>query len=248
VLVTSDHGFIQLPPDAGIEFRFAEAHQGKVKLEETVNYRYLADFPLPKGKSIGPYVTLNWQQPGPKGQTTSVFTLPVGSVWYQREGGRPARYSHGGVSMAELVVPGVMLQRITQKQARIELFDVPGEMEVSEDEPARIELVIRNTGNVDAEYELTGTTNLDETVLSERGGLAVGKSRTIGIDFTPRYATDANRDMVAAKTTRTITLRLAHTDTAGRRIEPPDGRASIGVHVKPKALKLYSDDMFQGLP
>jgi hypothetical protein len=213
-----------------------------------VKYRYLADFPLPKPKNIGPHVTLNWQQPGPRGQQTTVFTLPVGSAWYQREGGRPARYAHGGVSMAELVVPGVMLRPITQKQARIELLDVPGAVQVNEDEPARIELVIRNTGNVDADYELTGTTNLDETVLSERGSLPIGKSKTVPVEFTPRHTVDSNREVVAAKTTRTVTLRLVHTDTAGRRIEPPDGRASIGVHVKPKAIKLFSDDMFQGLP
>ena len=187
--------------------RAAEAHQAKVVLEQAVAYRYLSDFPLPKGKSIGPHVTVNWQQPGPQRQQTTVFTLPVGSVWYQREGGRPARYSHGGVSMAELVVPGVMLRLITQKQARIELLDVPSEVQVNEDVPARIELVIRNTGNVDAEYELTGATNRDEAVLNERGSLPVGKGKTVPVEFTPRYAVDSNREMVPAKTTRTITLR-----------------------------------------
>ena len=50
--------------------------------------------------------------------------LAVGRRWFCRDNTKqPARYSHGGVSLAEMVVPAVALKRVTSKSARATLED-----------------------------------------------------------------------------------------------------------------------------
>jgi hypothetical protein len=53
--------------------------------------------------------------------------LCVGREWLKREGvGTPVRYSHGGLSLSEVVVPAVRLERVTEKFAAMELTGLPG--------------------------------------------------------------------------------------------------------------------------
>src|SRR5262249_54075163 len=136
--------------------------------EEDVAYRYLK-FPPGKGWSIGRHVELTWEELGADGRKQQTkFTLPVGGTWYQREKGRPARYAHGGVSLAEMTIPGVLLQAIVQKTARVELLDLPEEITIDEDQTINLEFELVNRGNVDTPYELKIRTNLSEVLLEKK--------------------------------------------------------------------------------
>jgi hypothetical protein len=240
VLVTSDHGFQELFGEECVPIRLGQALQ-QGKGEEDVAYRYLKFSPR-KEWVIGDHVVLTWEElsgAGHKQQTT--FTLPVGGVWYQREKGRPARYAHGGVSLAEMTIPGVLLQPIVQKTARVEFLELPEEITVAEDETENLQFGLVNQGNVDTAYELKVRTNLDDQVLDKKGTLPAGKREAIGCTVTGRYQTDLNRNLVPDATLTAVFVELAHEGLAGKLVRPAYGRQTVRVTVKPKATKVETD-------
>ena len=99
VLATSDHGFVELPSNAAVVVSQAEAASHAASLSDSVFYRYAKSF-----------------QPG-QAQSIEVLAgdekhyLCVGRGWLRRGGvGTSVRYSHGGLSLSEVVVPAFRLQ------------------------------------------------------------------------------------------------------------------------------------------
>jgi hypothetical protein len=240
VLITSDHGFQELFPEECVPIRLSQAVQ-RGKGEEDVTYRHLK-FAPGKDWEIGPHVVLTWEElsgDGRKQQTT--FTLPVGGRWYQREKGRPARYAHGGVSLAEMTIPGVLLQPIVQKAARIEFFELAEEITVEEDQTRELKFGLVNQGNVDTAYRVRARTNLGEQLLEKTGTLAAGKRETLTCTITGRYKTDLNRNPVPEETLTAVVVELAHADLSGKMSRPPYGRRTVRVTVKPKPAKVETE-------
>jgi hypothetical protein len=237
VLVTSDHGFQEMFPEESVVIRLGQAMQYG-KGEEDVAYRYLK-FSPGKGWSIGAHVVLTWEElsgDGRKQPTT--FTLPVGGTWYQREKGRPARYAHGGVSLAEMTIPGVLLQAIVQKTTRVELLELPEEITVDEDQTIPLAFEVVNRGNLDTSYELKVRTNLNEVLLEKTATLPSGKREAVTCPITGRYQTDLNRNPIPDSTLTAVFVELAHADPAGRLVRPGYGRQTVRVTIKPKAAKV----------
>jgi hypothetical protein len=211
------------------------------KGEEDVAYRYLR-FSPGKDWDIGPHVVLTWEEvssDGRKQQTT--FTLPVGGKWYQREKGRPTRYAHGGVSLAEMTIPAVLLQPIVQKAARVELFELSEEITVEEDQTRELAFELINRGNVDTPYQLRVRTNLGEELLDRSGTLAIGKREPVACTLTGRYQTDLNRNPVPDETLTAVFVELSHADLSGKMTRPQYGRQTVRVTVKPKATKVETN-------
>lgn len=133
-VVTSDHGFIELDRDKKIELAAGE--------EQFIAYRYLRNFEHPEGVKV-------------KHTNKLDFTVAKGRRWFYRQGGKPARYSHGGISFDEMVVPGVLVKKLTSPFVKIEMIlPQPHELEFVEDEEATFEVIVRNEGNVPAEFNL----------------------------------------------------------------------------------------------
>jgi hypothetical protein len=79
--------------------------------------------------------------------------MSVGRRWFRRQDAPASvRYGHGGVSLAELVIPGVVLRRVTEKVARIEIEDLPGVLSLEEDSVVELSFALRNSGNCDVEF------------------------------------------------------------------------------------------------
>ncbi len=150
VLITSDHGFQELFPENGATISAAKLYK-EGRSEEDVAYRYLR-FEAPADWAVGEFVVVPWEEQVSGKKQVTRFTLPVGGTWYQREKGKPARFAHGGVSLAEMVIPGVLLQPIQQKAARVELLDLPTEFAVREDEEEALAFEIINQGNVSTAF------------------------------------------------------------------------------------------------
>ena len=112
VVVTSDHGFVELEDQRGIPIDSGQA-------ETQVFYRYLYDIEHPAG-IIVPYS-------GKKG--ASSVTVLVGRAWFTREKGRYTRYAHGGVSLPEMVVPGVVLRKLEAPEAIRLVITAPERLE-----------------------------------------------------------------------------------------------------------------------
>jgi hypothetical protein len=130
VVVTSDHGFVELEDQRGIPIDSGQA-------ETQVFYRYLYDIEHPAG-IIVPYS-------GKKG--ASSVTVLVGRAWFTREKGRYTRYAHGGVSLPEMVVPGVVLRKLEAPEAIRLVITAPEKLRMQEDDDVEVPVSIRNGGS-----------------------------------------------------------------------------------------------------
>jgi len=135
VVVTSDHGFIELRPE----------FMKKVPdlPNENVMYRYIKDAPYEGCVEISYDDKARW-------------SVAVGYNWFQRpkSKGRLSRYSHGGISMAEMVVPAVRLKVRTTKEVSLVLLieDVP---ECTPGDPVTLRVGVQNQGTVATDVSLT---------------------------------------------------------------------------------------------
>jgi hypothetical protein len=240
VLITSDHGFQELFPEDAVRISTGSlAQHGRT--DDDVTYRHLK-FPPQKGMSLGEHVVVPWEELGADGKKRlTTFTLPVGGAWYQREKGKPARFAHGGVSLAEMTIPAVLLQRIVARTARVEFLGLSNEIAIGEDEEYQLEFELVNQGNVESSYELTVQTNLHDTVLEKKGTIPSGKREAFQCSIVGRYQADLDRNPVPEGTLSSLTVRLDHTDLSGKMIRPNYGRQTVHVAVKPRPTKIETN-------
>jgi len=231
VVLSSDHGFVELLPGDAVQISKAEADKAGTTLEASVHWRYVEGFP-----------------PGPMPEAVAVpvasqtVWMAVGRRWFSREGVKDTpRYTHGGLSLAEVVVPGVVLRRVSEKEARVELIDLPSVIAADEDDVLELPVAIRNTGNCEVEFELRVLNNLGEELLSRRAGLAPATTQKETARVTAKYKESSNREPDPMNTVTGVTVRLRHTDLKGEWREALDGLITIPVKVKPKPVKLETD-------
>lgn len=164
VVISSDHGFMELEdsqqdrrliPDAELDV----ADEGRFS-GHPVRYRYILGSAHRQG-----YIFEH-----PKLRETP-FTVAVGQRWFQREGAnhRPDRYAHGGLSLAEMVVPGVLLKRIVQDRVEAVIDPLPERLDVDEGQILPLVITLRNTGNrpVRAQVEIAANTDEQPQVIQE---------------------------------------------------------------------------------
>ncbi len=231
ILATSDHGFIELPPDSAVTVTGQEVESNQVTLKDSVHYRYAKGFtPSQLTASV------------PVDAAGEPHTLCVGRTWLKREGvGNVARYSHGGLSFAEMVVPAARLERITEKRANVEISNAPTMVSVDEDHEAEVTLTVKNQGNVEVEFEITVRTNLDEVLLQEHGRLSAAASRPFKISVAGTYRTRPDGESDPKETLSVLGIRVKHTDQSGKWRDAVDGNLNIPVKVHPKKTKLTTD-------
>ena len=131
--MTSDHGFIELLSPDAILVTQTEAARADRTLQEDVRFRYVTGFhPDGAGDAV--------EVPG----SPDAYCVAVGRRWFRREGSRNApRYEHGGLSLAEMVIPGAVLKRVTEKEARAAIVRLPaGVLVVEEDEQTELSFAI----------------------------------------------------------------------------------------------------------
>jgi len=231
VLLSSDHGFVELLPSDAVPVSNAEADKANVTLEANVRWRYIDGFaPAQMPEAVGVNVGSKklWMAPARR--------------WFYREGtkGTP-RYTHGGLSLAEVVIPGVVLRRATEKEARAELYDLPSVIAVDEDTIFEMPVCIRNSGNCEVEFEIRVLNNLGEDLLVSRKRLKPASKVKETANVIAKYKEDSNREPDPSNTVTAVTIRLRHTDLNGAWKEAMDGLITIPVKVKPKAVKLETD-------
>lgn len=227
VLATSDHGFIELPPANAV----VVGQSGTAELSKSVFYRYAKGIALP---SLTTSVSVD--------VAGDRHALCVGRTWLRRQGiGQMARYSHGGVSLAEMVVPAARLTRVTEKVSAVELRDLPHSISVDEDVAVAVAFAVRNSGNVDVVFEVSARDSLDRELLQESGKLTPAVSRALKLNVLGTYRSRPDGDVDAKATVTAITVRLRYMDQAGQWRDAMDGISNIPVKVHPKKTKLVTD-------
>ena len=201
VVVTSDHGFVELDPDASILVRDRELRDQGIEgpAAEHVFYRSLVNLEHPAGLPV-PF------------RGDHFYTVAQGRAWFQREGGRFSRYSHGGISMSEVVVPGVTMQRIVEPLVKLTLSGLPRRFEVLEKKPQTVNVTLSNAGNRQTEYTLTFATNTEPEGETFRGTLRPREAHELSYNFTPVYS---------PKATDHLTVQVTYSDVDGREKRMP---------------------------
>ena len=232
VMVVSDHGFTELLGTHGVPVTQSEAVANGRDLQADVRWRYTCGF-SPRGFPEAVQITIGSEQ----------YAVAVGRKWFRRETAKVApRYSHGGLSLAEMVVPGFKLRRVTEKTAQVELDGVPvSAIAVGEDSSVELAFAIRNSGNVVALFELRVRTNLGEEVLTQDGKLPSGGSFPVRCPIVGRYRETPSREMDTQGTLTAVSIRLRHTDLSGNWRDAIGGLETVPVIVQPKQTKLDTD-------
>lgn len=138
VVITSDHGFVELDDQQGISM--SEGDEGNA-----VFYRYLYELEHPAGIVV-PYS-------GKKGVGNT--TVIIGRSWFNRDKGRYTRYAHGGVSLPEMVVPGVVLHKLEAPEEIRLVISTPERLRVQEDEEFAVPVTVKNNGAALATIRVT---------------------------------------------------------------------------------------------
>ena len=231
VFATSDHGFIELYPDAAVVVSQADLAANKATFADAIFYRYSKRFE-PSVMSGAAAVEAG----------SELHYLCVGRQWLKREGvGTTVRYSHGGLSLSEVVIPAIRLQRVTEKVAAIELKGLPNVISVDEDQDVDFAFSVRNKGNVDSSYELVIRTNLGDQLLLSSNDLAPAASQQLKCAVHGAYRANASGDIDPTGTVKAVEIRLRYRDDAGKWRDVADGVANIPVKVHAKKTKLGTD-------
>ena len=231
VLATSDHGFVELPPDAATVVGDAEAASHDVAVSDSVFYRYAKGF---RPANLTTCVSVA------AGKDTHY--LCVGRQWLRRQGvGTSVRYSHGGLSLSEVVIPACRLERVTEKFAAVEFTGLPSVISVDEDQEFELSFGVRNKGNVDVNFELIVRTNLGDQALVESGTLAPAATLPLTCSVNGRYSLHPTGEVDSSNTLTAVELRLRHTDQAAQWRDAVDGIVNLPAKVHPKKTKLETD-------
>jgi len=218
VVVTSDHGFVELDPDGSILIKEKELRDraSKEPASEVVFYRYLINLEHSNGLRV-PF------------RTDRFYTVAKGRTWFQREGGRFRRYSHGGISMSEMIVPGVTMRRIVEPFVKLALSRVPRHLEVLEKEPQILNMSLRNEGNRATEYSLVFGTNTEPEEQTHHGTLKPREIQELSCAFTPVYS---------PKATDRLTVEVTYNDVDGQKKRMPLRSASITTKPRRDAVEI----------
>jgi len=231
VVLSSDHGFKELVQGDSATVMAAEATKAGRSLDQAVCWRYVEGF-APAAMPDAIKVPIGGDE----------VWMAVGRRWFGREGTKMTpRYSHGGLSLAEGVVPGVVLRRVTEKVARAELASLPAVLQADEDAAFELQFTVRNTGNCDLEFVVSVFNNLGQELLRKPGHLAPATLAKLTATVLAKYRETPAREPDPTGTVSAVTLRLRHTEFDGTWREALDGRASIPVKITPKTVKFETD-------
>jgi hypothetical protein len=216
VILTSDHGFMELNAEDGMvveeDARWQRESQG---LANPVRFRYITGSELPQGVPVR-YPQLR----------ESPFTVAVGRRWFRRSDDRhpPDRYAHGGLSFAEMVVPGAILRRVVEKRVDVEILEAPPSLELEEGKTATLEVIVGNTGNQVVTFGLVVKADSDSTHQVFQETLLPGDRRVLRPAVTPVFREKGG-------STRRLSMELTYQDTKG---VTQHRQREVAVTVKPR--------------
>jgi hypothetical protein len=213
LIVSSDHGFTELEPGQSVTVHDDTRWQRYVEGgPHPVRYRFIRGVERPEGLADEDAVTFEYP-----GLREGQFTVAVGRRWFAREGTtRFDRYTHGGLSLAEMVVPGAVLRPVVAPLVRLTLEGFPRALTVREEEEVVIQFTLVSSGNRPAHFTLEVAANAarenGDGPLRQEGDLGPGQRLPVSYRFTPVYA-----DASGQVGTERVAVKVAYRDAEGRR-------------------------------
>ncbi len=205
VFITSDHGFTPMPSSP------LEINDDVASDEKNVKYLSVRASGIPDEKIAKKSVQFNaadFRIPLPAQVHRILFPRP--GYYFQRAGGRfePDRYSHGGLSMAECMIPMVVMSAPKTGMGLLTLESVQQVGSVSEGEPLEIEIRLR--ANKLGETQ-TIALSFSQSELPERKEIFSGSQRSYRVQWQPKLSEitpeDRERGYVQMPVTVILTYR-----------------------------------------
>jgi hypothetical protein len=163
VVLSSDHGFVELDSQDQIKITEINSHD--------VRYRYLKTAQPIHGKSVS------------YGRSEYTYQVAVGRQWFNRpDSHKMERFTHGGISLDEMVVPGAILKPIIKQIRQLELLDLPNQLVGIEDEEIKLVLSVLNSGTQRSSFLLNWRID-DNPPQAVAGELAVGDRTSVTFTF-----------------------------------------------------------------
>jgi hypothetical protein len=159
VIVTSDHGFMELDPGYAIVVKDSNKWQRYIDgSEHPVHFRFIRSDGPAENLPTEHVLEFEWKMPDGK------FAVAIGRHWFQREASKnTVRYDHGGLSFAEMVVPGVVMQPIREKKIDLRFEGLPVEILVDEGLSITFTVTVANRGNQPGSFDLEYSLDTDRS-------------------------------------------------------------------------------------
>jgi len=181
VIVTSDHGFMELDPGYAIVVKDSKKWQRYMEGgEHPVRFRFIRSDDPAEDLPQDHVMEFEWKMPDGK------FTVSIGRWWFQREGSKNiVRYDHGGLSFAEMVIPGAVMQPIREKKIDLRLEGLPEEISVNEGQTLDMVISIANRGNQPGFFDLQYGLDTDRAHLKISGQVLPDGRNELALTLTP---------------------------------------------------------------
>jgi hypothetical protein len=226
LVISSDHGFVELDPNDAAEVDYDP---------QAIRYRYINGSAAPTNSSD----SFKVEYPG----FNSRFTVAVGRHWFRRmmNRGPEDRYAHGGLSFAEMTVPGAILKRITTPRIELHLTIQPSsKLELIEGATADLVITVTNKGNRPLVGEITAQADAGAEPAVYQITLAPGEQKQTIYRLIAHYHKRADRTIEA---TTGVRITVNYTGIDGK---PKARRHAVAVDVTPRTDTVELD--FGGLP
>ena len=166
------------------------------------------------------------------------FTVAIGRHWFFREGAtRADRYAHGGLSLAEMVIPAAVLRPAVAPIVKLTVEGFPSTLAVQEGEETIVEFTVVNTGNRPVSFTLEVGANTEREPLRQQGSPSPGGRLSVSYRFTPVYS-----DVPGAPGTEHVRLRVEYLDAQGKR-QRLSRAASVTVQPRRDVVKFSLGDL-----
>ncbi len=211
IFVTSDHGFTPMPERSVLIPAGSVADNADVKYLSARTSEELTGEDARHVVSFDP-AALGIPGTSLKARNTMVkhvlFPRPLYTL--RREEGRhsPDRYSHGGVSVAECLVPMVVLGPKSEVQSVLAIDAVQQTGAMSESEPLTLEVSLIPTQMALPDIAITISFSRDE--IPVRREVFSGKPTTYTVHWTPRLVDITDEDRKRGVATQTVTAIVTY--------------------------------------
>lgn len=198
IFITSDHGFVQMPNKSYTPSEEMVADVYDIKYRNTCALKKPTD---PEGsKKIIDFdarvMGISQTSPSIKGTNFNYMLFPRPGHIFKRFRGRhdPDRYSHGGLSLAECMIPMVVLGPKKSRQYWVLIEDIQQIGSISEGEELTVEITL--TPGMIALSELTITLSFSHEEILTRKEIFKGNKATYSVSWIPKLPelTQADRE------------------------------------------------------
>jgi hypothetical protein len=203
VIVTSDHGFMELDPGDATVVKDSHKWQRLIEgSEHPVHFRFIRSNDPAENLPREHVLEFEWKMPEGK------FAVAIGRRWFQREASRNSvRYDHGGLSFAEMVVPGVVMQPIREKKIDLRFEGLLEEIRVDEGQPITVSLDIVNRGNQPGMFDLHYSLDTDRSPRKINAQIPPNGKHAITLTLNPVILADGKRTSKLTLTLNYVTIK-----------------------------------------